>query len=91
MEELCGLLKPLEDLTVNLIGQTYCTSSMVLSFIQKLLDVHLAEDQTDSKLLKECKLALHSDLQKRYQDPMVRKHLLAASFLDPRFRQLTFV
>ena len=91
MEELCGLLKPLKDLTVKLSGQTYCTSSMVLPSIQKLLSVHLAEGQTDSKLLKECKLALHSDLKKRYQDPMVRKHLLAASFLDPRFRQLTFV
>ena len=90
IEELCEILKPMKDLTVKLSSQTDCTSSIILPSLHKLMSTHLAEGANESKFARDCKAALKTDLNKRYQDQDIRQHLLAASILDPRFRQLSF-
>ena len=91
-EDLRDLLRPLKELTILMSSQSYCTLSIVLPSLHKLTNKHLAMNDGDSNLVKECKATMLEDLKKRYsQGSSVGKVLVLASFLDPRFRDLGFV
>ena len=57
----------------------------------KLTVKHLVETPSDSRLTKQMKRVLLSDLQSRYTDLSVGEILHKACFLDPRFKSLSFL
>ena len=64
------------------------TVSVVGPMAAKLKDV-FASSPDDSKLIKACKEEMSKDWLKRYQATETRQLLDLASFLDPRFKNLT--
>ena len=92
LEDLRDLLKPLKELTILMSSQSYATLSIVLPSLHKLINKHLAINESDSNVIKDFKTTMLEDLRKRYvYGSSPRKVLVLASFFDPRFRDLGFV
>ena len=73
-----------------LSAQKLATASMILPTICKLLHVlEVAND--DSSAIKLVKRAIHDDLSVRYPPGPTRGFLQICSFLDPRFKGLSFL
>ena len=89
-EELQEILTPLKTATVALCEETVPTISMILP-LQHQLTSFMAVKDSDTKLVKLVKEAISSNLATRYNDEQVRKHLLLAALLDPRFKLTPFL
>jgi len=72
-------------------GETYCSISIVLPLLTKMLDRHLVAKDTYTPLVHEFKSAAHADLKERYQLPTVKTALMVATYLDPRYKNFKFV
>ncbi|XP_062618837.1 E3 SUMO-protein ligase ZBED1-like [Saccostrea cucullata] len=90
LEDMCTVLRPLKSAVDLMCSQTPITASMILPIIKKL-QVSLSPEKSDSKPVKHLKETIWKTLYSSYSDPSVRKFLLVASFLDPRYKDLLFV
>ena len=81
LEDLSDLLKPLKELTILLSSQSYATLSTVLPSLQKLINQHLAINESDSNVFKDFMTTMLEDPRKRYiHGSSARKVLVLASF-----------
>ena len=69
-------------------GSRYPTFSLLAPLLYKLLGVTLKIKENDSEVLKNIKSSIASDLN-RYNSHSIRKCLRIATFLDPRFKDLS--
>jgi len=90
-EELLAILKPFNDTTEVVGGERYPTLSIVLPILCKLLHVTLKATNDDTHLAKEIKRVIRADLELRYQDKETETLLRIATYLDPRFKSLSFL
>ncbi|XP_053180810.1 E3 SUMO-protein ligase ZBED1-like [Scomber japonicus] len=89
-EDLIQLLNPLKKMTTLMSSESTPTSSMILplkTMTLKSMTLH-AED---SPTIREAKLAITKDLEKRYTDPDLRDYLHRATVVGPRFKSLPFL
>jgi len=90
-EELLAILKPFNDTTEVVGGERYPTLSIVLPILCKLLHVTLKATNDDTHLAKEIKRVIRADLELRYQDKETETLSRIATYLDPRFKSLSFL
>ena len=91
MEAFVEVMKPIALITETIGGEKRVTLSAVRSLIYKLLNKYLEITPEDSRIKKEIKKAVKTDLENRYNDPQVEELLNKACFLDPRFKSLSFL
>ena len=89
IEDLLSVLKPFCDGTTIMSGSRYPTFSLLAPLLHKLLEVTLKIKENDSEVLKNVKSSIANDLQSRYNSYSTRKCLRIATFLDPRFKDLS--
>ena len=89
IEDLISVLKPFFDGTTIMSGSRYPTFSLLAPLLYKLLGVTLKIKENDSKVLKNIKSSIASDLQNRHNSHSIRKCLRITTFLDPRFKDLS--
>jgi len=70
-------------------GLRYPTFSLVAPLLYKLLKVTLKVVDNDNGLTKCIKRSISNDLLTRYISHDITKHLRIATFLDPRFKDLS--
>ncbi len=90
--DLIQLLEPFQELTVLISASDYVTSSIVLPAVTRLMEVLMVyEAENGTEFLNNLSRRMHDDLQVRTQKYFDNKILLAASYLDPRYRSLLFI
>ena len=89
IEDLMSILKPFCDSTTIMSGSRYPTFSLLAPLLYKLLKITLKIKENDSEVLKNIKTSIASDLQSRYNSYSIKKCLRIATFLDPRFKELS--
>ena len=90
-EELLAILEPFNDATEVVSGEKYPTIGIVLPVLHKFLHKTLKVSEDDSPIVREIKNAIKSNLENRYQDSEVKKTLRLATYLDSRFKALSFL
>ena len=90
MEVYNDVMKPLVSITEAIGAQKWVTISTIRPLLHKLLQLHLVETSTDSRLVKKIKTEMLADLQVRYTDEILLL-LSKIAFLDPRLKSLTFL
>ena len=90
LEGICSVLNPLKSAVDLMCSQAPIVASMILPIIKKL-QVSLSPEPKDSDVVKVFKERIWTTLYSVYSDTEVRKFLLVASFLDPRYKDLLFV
>ena len=91
MEVFISVMKPIVHITEVICGEKWVTLSGVRPLMYKLTVKHLVETLSDSRLIKQMKRVLLTDLQSRYTDLSVGEILHKACFLVPRFKSLSFL
>lgn len=90
--DLIQLLKPFQELTVLISGSQYVTSSIVLPAVTRLMEMlMLYEPNNGTEFLRDLAVQMHDDLQDRTKNYFDNKLLLTATYLDPRYRSLSFI
>ena len=67
------------------------TISTVKPLLYKLLSKTLEAQDDDSTTLRDMKMAVKSDLSRRYQKDDVKDVMNRVTFLDPRYKELPFL
>lgn len=88
-EELTVVLNPLQVATTALCEEAVPTLSMIVPLQYQLITHTMKQTDDDSQLIKDVKKAIRDDLSPRYQ--RIRKELVLASLLDPRFKAAPFL
>ena len=91
VEELVSVLDVFNSATEIVSGEKYPTLGIVAPLLHKLLSHTLAETESDKRLTKRIKMAIREDLMSRYQDDVVKTKLSVTTYLDPRFKALSFL
>ena len=87
IEEFVELLEPFYDFTVLLSGSKYVTCSLIIPAFKKLTDYLKAyKSPTNNLIINTIASDLHNSLTERGKSYFNKQELLAAAFLDPRFR-----
>ena len=88
LEDVASLLEPFKDSTMYLSAESYPTISVLGPFVAEIKS-KIAPTPQDAPVIKQFKLALATDMNKRYaEDSDTTLILNKASFLDPRFKRL---
>ncbi len=90
-EELVAVLEIFQRATEIVSGEKYPTLGIVQPLLQKLLFHTLAESLSDKPLSKNIKEVIRKDLSSRYQGNDIKSMLYMAMYLDPRFKDMSFV
>lgn len=90
LDDVCAVLGPLKTAVDLLCSQKPIIASMILPIIKKL-QVSLSPETSDPSVVRDFKETIWRTLYSVYSDASVRKFLLVASFLDPRYKDLLFV
>lgn len=88
LENFIKVVSVLQNVTDNLTGENFVTSSAVLPLIRQI-NKNLKINDDDTALLKNLKENVLNTLN-RYEESPVFELLQKATFLDPRFRLLFF-
>ncbi len=95
IEDLISLIKPFQTLTVMISASDYVTCSIILPAVTRLKEcLMLYEPKNQSTLhshLKDLAHRMHDDLDKRSESYFSNSLLIASTFLDPRYRSLSFI
>ena len=89
--ELVNLLTPFETATVKVSSSKKPTAGLILPMIAQFKRRDLLRNEEDSNMVKKAKMAIRTDLDKRYTDEGQQRLLGLASFLDPRFKSLNWL
>ena len=91
MEAFVDVMKSIVEIREKIRGEKQVTLSVVRPLIYKLLTKYLQVTSEDSRVEKEIKKAVKTDLDNCCQEPQVEEVLNKACFLDPRFKSLSFL
>ena len=87
IEELVDILKPFNDATEILSGDSYPTLGIVQPVFHQFLSKILVSKPEDRDIVKKIKDTIRQNLSTRYQDEEIQTILLVAMYLDPRFKK----
>ncbi|XP_027875909.1 zinc finger BED domain-containing protein 1-like [Xiphophorus couchianus] len=87
-EDIAQALKPLKKATLVMSQESTPTLSVIAPLKERLLE-EMQPSSSDSAVVKEMKIAMCRDLQKRYLG--LKDELSIAAALDPRFKALPFL
>ena len=86
------MLKTFQELTVLISASEYVTSSIVLPAVTRLMEILMIyEPSNGNSFLEDLAVEMHDDLKDRTKTYFYNKLLLAATFMDPRYRSLSFI
>jgi len=97
MGQLTEVLRPLQIATTTLNAEMRVTASATMPVISSVIEKHLKENsERDSDTVKRVKTLVRDDLSRRFRMRSVdlnlaESPLVLASFLDPRFKNLSFL
>ena len=91
MGDLVNVLASFKQVTTRLSSKTVATASLILPTLLKLLNVILKVNESDSAFVRDIKCTFKDDLNTRYREEKVRQFLQLAAFMDPRFKELSFL
>lgn len=91
IEDLCTILKPFEAATNTISGDRYCTASLMIPIINGLVDVSKTLLKKDfGNIIKTIVSQLLKGLTERLGNVEKSNTLIISTFLDPRFKNLSF-
>ena len=90
MEGLVEVQEPFEKVTEKVSAEKVPTSGLILPSIAVFLTNTLKEKTEDSNIIRKVKTAIREDLSSRYK-PEEKEFMAIASFLDPRFKDLSWM
>lgn len=85
------VLKTAKTATTLLSSQTFATVSLISPLLVKLRNGNVTDPGSAPAFLKEMVAAMSADWEKRYQSPEISLVLNKAAYLDPRFKNLSFL
>ena len=92
IEDLIVLLNPFKELTLLISASTYVTSSIILPAVSRLIQVLQSyESLHKNDSIENLGLSMKVDLIDRTTKYFNNKLLLAATFMDPRYRSFQFI
>ena len=91
IDDLVHILHPFQQATEAMCTDKYSTISTVKPLLYKLLSKTLEAQDDDSTTLRDMKMAVKSDLSRRYQKDDVKDVMNRVTFLDPRYKELPFL
>lgn len=92
VEDLILLLDPFLEMTKLVSGSHYVTSSIVLPAITRLLEcLKLYAPCNGNSFVGDIAEAMYDNLFQRTEDHFKNPIMLAATFMDPRYRNLKFI
>jgi len=91
LHELCTILEPLSMAMQSIGGESYCSLSIVEPLLYRLKSKVLVANDQDTPIVYDFKTAAFADLRDRYASTEVKKVLAAATALDPRFRDFSYI
>lgn len=86
LESVNKALSPLAEFTDILSGEEYVTVSSLRPLLQHLTETILKEEEDDTRLTKDIKSHVMTNLSQRYEDTQVSELANMAMILDPRFK-----
>lgn len=92
-QDLCRVLKPLEEVTRQISGEHYLTGSLVIIFNRTLSNIYenrIPKDKTLHNTAIEVAKTIRAKLGKRLQDIEYNETFAVCTFLDPRFKTHLF-
>jgi hypothetical protein len=91
-EDLIRLLQPFKELTILISASDYVTSSIVLPAITRLMEcMQVFESSFKLDFIENLAIKMHDCLVERTKPYFSNKILLTASFMDPRYRSLSYI
>ena len=90
-QEVNEILKTFHFATEIINAEKYPMIGIVHPLIHKLLSVTLNEADGDTTLVKSIKAAVSVGLKERYQMLDLQKVMKIGTYLDPRFKKLTYL
>ena len=93
LEDMINLLKPFLEITKLSSGSRYVTSSIILPAITRLKEcLMLFESKNGNKFLEsELAFEMSENLAKRTDGYFKNPIIIAATFMDPRYRSMKFI
>ena len=91
LSDVCDLLQPLKDLTSQLSGQNYVTSSIAFPAVYSLINNTLMDIRISSELVNDLRNVLIKELEKRFDYLLSEDIYVAITFLDFKFKNFKFV
>ena len=92
ISDLIKLLKPFQELTLLISASEYVTSSIVLPAVTRLMEVLMLYEASNGTIfLETLAKEIHDYLSSRTKTYFDDKLLLTATYLDPRYRSLSFI
>ncbi len=92
IEDLMSLLKPFQEITQLISASKYVTSSIVLPAITRLMEcLMIYRSSNGNSGFEDIAVSMHDDLHDRSLTYFKNRLLLAATYLDPRYRSLSFI
>lgn len=90
VEDLCKILEPFQEFTEIMSGSKYATISVVLPSLTRLLEI-LKGAGDWPKSVSSIVEHLYNDLETRSEQYFANDTVLAATFLDQRFKKFSFI
>ena len=94
IDEICCVLKPLQVATTTLRADKVVTSSSVLPVIFSLVQKFLVLSGAELPVINTLKSRIATELRSRFNldsDEIIHTPFALASFLDPRFKNMSFL
>lgn len=91
LSQMCMVLQPFKDVTVELSAENYVSLSKLIPMI-RILKSHLdkvVEKVTIAQILQLIE-TLKGDIENRFREIEYEEHASMATYLDPRFKSLAF-
>ncbi len=89
VEEVLSILRPMKKATTFVSGEKQPSASKVLPTLAKL-QTEMKEKVVDSALAVRMKHAVLQNLNLRYSDACVKNLLCKTTYIDPRYKEMTF-
>ena len=89
LEEVVNFLEIPADITTQLSGSNYVSISLIYPMIRGWL-MYLGEFKSESRIMNQLRDSIVADVKTRWNDKDMAIFCVAASMLDPRFKQLNF-
>jgi hypothetical protein len=90
IDEVCQLLKPIENATKLLSGDNYPTTTLIIPTIKHII-LQIEKIKISSTISQKFKESLLKSLNDRFKKIFNKELLIISSFLNPIFKSLKFL
>ena len=91
-EDLVELLAPFQDLIRLMSSSTYVTSSVIIPAVSRFITILAVYESKNNPFIIDVATQMREDLSERAEEAYFKNPLLlAATYMDPRYRSFTFI